>query len=276
MHGDGMYADGTDVGRQDRGGRGRRAAAILALILGLVGFAASMTGVAIQLLPRQFTASQQRQIEAWEVMRRWQTMPAGQIFPASVSYPLSAQLLQDAALNLDALRVSIAPQISDCAKAVTSTAAGAVLRRNGCEAVLRATYIDATRSYVMTVGVAVLPTASAAVSAGSGLSQARLATAARDAAGAARLSAGVLVVRFKGAAARLYDYNRQISASFTAGPYVVMYAAGYADSRPRVSVIHDTYSYAEMTSMAAGVAHSIANALAANPAPPHCPGSPGC
>ena len=100
MHGDGMYADGTDVGRRDRGGspgRGRRAAAILALILGLVGFAASMTGVAIQLLPRQFTASQQRQIEAWEVMRRWQTMPAGQIFPASVSYQLSAQVLQDAA-----------------------------------------------------------------------------------------------------------------------------------------------------------------------------------
>ena len=94
MHGDGMYADGTDVGRQDRGGspgRGRRAAAILALILGLVGFAVSMTGVAIQLLPRQFTAGQQRQIEAWEVMRRWQTMPAGQIFPASVSYQLSAR-----------------------------------------------------------------------------------------------------------------------------------------------------------------------------------------
>ncbi len=63
-----MYADGTDVGRQGHGGspgRRRRTAAILALILGLIGFAASMTGVAIQLLPRQFTAGQQRQIEAW-------------------------------------------------------------------------------------------------------------------------------------------------------------------------------------------------------------------
>ncbi len=95
-HGDGMDADGTEVRRRDRGGspgRGRRTAAILALILGLVGFAASMIGVAIQLLPRQFTAGQQRQIEAWEVMRRWQTMPAGQIFPASVSYQLSASLV---------------------------------------------------------------------------------------------------------------------------------------------------------------------------------------
>jgi len=276
MHGDGMYADGADMGRRDHGGRGRRAAAILALILGLVGLAVSMTGVAIQLLPRQFSAGQQRQIEAWEVMRRWQTMPAGQIFPASVSYQLSAQVLQDAApLDLDALRVSIAPQESDCAKAVTSAAAGAVLRRNGCEAVLRATYVDATRSYVMTVGVAVLPTEAAAASAAGSLSQARLA-AVRDAVGAGRLSAGVLVVRFRGVAARLYDYDRQISASFTAGPYVVMYAAGYSDSRPRVPVIQDAYSDDEMSSMAQGVAYSVANTLAASPAPPHCPGAPGC
>ena len=281
MHGDGMYADGTDVGRRGRGGssgRGRRAAAILALILGLVGFAVSVTAVAIQLLPRHFTAGQQRQIEAWEVMRRWQTLPAGQIFPASVSYQLPAQLLQDATpLDLDALRVSIAPQQSDCVKAVTSAAAGAVLRRNGCEVVLRATYVDATRSFVMTVGVAVLPTEAAAASAGSGLSQlsqARLAVA-RDPVGA-RLSAGVLVVKYRGTAARMYDYNRQISASFTAGPYVVMYAAGYSDNRPRVPVSDDNYSDKEMTHMALGVANSVANTLTANPAPPHCPGTPGC
>jgi len=270
-----MYADGTDAGRQSHGG-GRRAAAILALILGLVGFAVSMTGVAIQLLPRHFTAGQQRQIEAWEVMRRWQTMPAGQIFSASVPYQLSAQVLQDAApLDLDAVRVSIAPQQSDCAKAVTSAAAGAVLRRNGCEAVLRATYVDATRSYVVTVGVAVLPTEAAAASVGSGLSQAHLA-AAHDAGGAGRLPAGVMVVRFGGVGASRYNYYRQIVASFTAGPYVVMYAAGYSDSRPRVPVASDTYSYDEMTSMATGVAHSVANTLAASPAPPHCPGAPGC
>ena len=238
-----MYADGTDGGHQGRGGspgRGRRAAAIIALILGLAGFAVSAIGVAVQLLPRHFTAGQQRQIEAWEVMRRWQTIPAGQIFPASVSYQLSAKVLQDVApLNLDALRVSIAPQESDCAKAVTSAAAGAALRRNGCEAVLRATYVDATRSYVMTVGVAVLPNAAAAASADSGLTTPRLA-AARQASGHGRLPAGVLVVRFGGAGAGLYDYNRQISKSFTAGPYLVMYAAGYSDSRPRVPVAEDS------------------------------------
>ena len=275
MHGDGMYADGTNGGRRERAGRGRRVAAILALILGITGFAFSMIGVAIQLLPRQFTAGEQRQIEAWEVMRRWQTLPAGQIFPASVSYLLSATVLEDAApLQLDALRVSIAPQESDCAKAVTSVA-GKVLRKNGCEAVLRATYIDATRSYVMTVGVAVLPDAAAAVSADSGLSRPRLA-AAHEVSVAGRLQAGVLVVRFAGVGARLYDYSRQISDSFTAGPYVVMYAAGYSDSRPRVPVSEDKYSDAEMTSMAQGVARSVADTLAASPVPPHCPGAPGC
>ena len=234
-----------------------------------------MTGVAIQLLPRHFTAGEQRQIQAWEVLRRWQTMPAGRIFPASVSYQLSSLVLQDLdGLDLNALRVGIAPQQSDCAKAVTSATAGQVLRRNGCEAVLRATYIDETRSYVMTVGVAVLPTEAAARSAASGLSQPRLAAAHE--AGDARLQAGVQVVRYGGAQAGLYDYNRQIADAFTAGPYLVMYAAGYSDDRPRVPVSDDQYSDAEMTSMASGVAHFVANTLKATPALPHCPGAPGC
>ena len=182
--------------------------------------------MAIQLLPRHFSASEQRQIEAWEVMRRWQTMPAGQIFPASVSYQLSAQVLQDVApLDLDALRVSIAPQESDCAKAVTSAAVGAALRRNGCEAVLRATYVDATRSYVMTVGVAVLPNAAAAASADSGLARRGWPRRAMRSA-AVRLPAGVHGGQVRRHGVRLYDYHRQISKSFTAGPYVVMYAAG--------------------------------------------------
>jgi len=266
-------APGANPGRRFRA---RRAAAIIALILGLAGFAVSVFGAAVQMLPRHFTASQQRQIEAWEVMRRWQSMPAGQIFPASVSYQLSAKVLQDTVpLNLNALRVSIAPQQSDCAKAVTSAPAAAALRRNGCEAVLRATYVDATRSYVMTVGVAVLPNATAAASADSGLTTPRLA-AARQASAQGRLPAGVLVVRFRGAGAGRYDYSRQISASFTAGPYLVMYAAGYSDSRPRVPVAQDKYSDAEMTSMADGVARTVARTLAAAPAPPRCPGAPGC
>ncbi len=257
-------------------GRGRRVAARIALLLGVLGLAASAFGLAIQLLPRQFTAGQQRQIEAWQVSSRWQALPVGQIFPAAVSYQLPATVLEDAApLNLNALRVGIAPQQADCAKGVTNAAAGAVLRRDGCQTVLRATYVDSTHSYAMTVGVAVLPTDAAAASADSGLSQPRL-PAAGDADGAGRLDAGVSVVRFAGPAAQLYDYNRQISASFTDGPYLVMYAAGYADGRPRVPVSQDAYADAEMTSMARGVAQSVAATLGTSPAPPRCPGAPGC
>ena len=254
--------------------RGRRAVALIALALGLAGLAISMTAVAIQLLPRHFTAVQQRQIENWEIASRWQTMPAGQIFPASVGYQLPAQVLQGASpLNLDALRVGIARQ-SGCTTSAITAAAAAVLRRYGCEAVLRATYVDATRSYVTTVGVAALPTAAAAAAADAVLTPPPFAVAHR--AGASQLAAGVQVVRFGGTAAALYDYSRQVSASFADGPYLVMYAAGYADSRPRVPVASDRYSYAELTGLAQGVAQSVASRLAAQPAPPHCPGAPGC
>ena len=243
-------------------------------MLGLASFAISATGLATQLLPRQFSAAQQRQIVNWEIGSRWQQLTAGQIFPASIPYQLSAAVLQDATpLNLDALRIGVAPQ-SGCGTGVATSAAAAVLRRDGCQAVLRATYEDATRSYIMTVGVAVLPSDAAAAEAGRSLSQPRL-TAARSAE-TGRLAAGILVVRYHGTAAAMFDYSRQISASFAKGPYLVMYAVGYADSRPRVPVASDHYSYAEMTSLAQGVAHSVADTLAAKPPSPHCPGSPGC
>jgi hypothetical protein len=271
-----VTADPQAPGEPARSGvGGRRVRALIVLVLGLAGLVLSLTGLAVQVLPRHFTAAQQEQIEAWQVTSRWRVLPAGRIFPASVTYQLAPKVIQDAVpLSLDALRVGIAPQ-SGCAKGVT-TAAAQVLRRSGCEAVLRATYVDATRSYVTTVGIAVFPTAAAAFTAYQGLSQPPRLAATRDATGASRLAGGVQVVRFHGTASVLYDYSRQITASFPAGPYLVMYAAGYADSRPPVRASSDSYSYAEMTSLAAGVAKSVANTLAAPPAPPHCPGSPGC
>jgi len=261
--------------------KGRRAGALIVLAVGLAGLAISATVVTTQLLPRQFTAGQQQQIKNWEIASRWQQLPAGRIFPATVGYQLSNAVLEDATpLSLQALRIGIAPQ-SGCGTGVTTAAAAALLRRDGCKAVLRATYVDATWSYVMTVGVAVLPSDAAARSASQGLSRPRLAaadgitgtggTAARGA-----LNAGVRVVRYGGTAAGTYDYNRQISASFADGPYLIMYAAGYADNRPRVPVAEDHYADAEMTSLAAGVAQSVAGTLGVQPPSPHCPGAPGC
>jgi hypothetical protein len=253
--------------------RRRTGAAKIALALGLAGLAVSAAGLVIQLMPRQFTAAQQHQIESWEIAGRWRTMAAGDIFPATLSYQLSARTLMDATpLTVDALRVGIAAQ-TGCAAGVT-TAAAAVLARGGCQAVLRATYIDATRSYIMTVGVAVLRTTSAALAASRGLSPPRLAS--QHSVVPATLPAGVQVVTFRGAAAELYDYSRQIARSFNDGPYLIMYAVGYADSRPHVLVNQDPYSFAEMTSMAQGVAQSVANRLTVPPAVPRCPGAPGC
>jgi len=254
--------------------RPRRAATLAVLVLAVAGLAVSAVGISIQVLPRQFTATQQHQIEGWEIASRWQELTAGQIFPATVTYSLSAGVLQDTVpLSLDAVRVGIAPQ-STCARGVTTAAAAAVLRHSGCKAVLRATYVDATKSYILTIGVAVLPTAAAALDASRGLSRTRLAS--RGSGHATQLTPGVLVVRFRGGTTALYDYSRQIAANFSTGPYVVMYAAGYADSRPQVRVSEDPYSDAEMTSLAAGVAQTIARKLDAPPAVPHCPGALEC
>ncbi len=256
-------------------GRGRRAAAFVAVVLGVAGLAASLIGVAIQVLPRHFTAGQQRQIRAWEVSSRWQELTAGQIFPASVTYQLPGAVLYDTVpLNLAAARVGIAVP-SGCGSGVTAEAA-AVLRRDGCLAVLRATYVDATQTYVMTVGVAVLPSAAAATSAARKLSAPQLTSAHEKGGTDTAAAAGVLAVTFRGTAAGLYDYSRQVTGTLRAGPYLIMYAAGYTDDRPRVRVSQDSYSYAEMTSLASGVAQSVAGTLAATPPPPHCPGSPGC
>jgi hypothetical protein len=270
-----VTADLAVLGGPPQRPRGRRRAATLAvLVLGVAGLAVSAVGIAVQVLPRQFTATQQRQIESWEIASRWQELTAAQIFPATITYSLPAATLQDAVpLSLDAVRVGIAPQAT-CAQGVTSAAAAAVLRRSGCKAVLRATYVDATKSYILTIGVAVLPTAAAALDASQGLSQTRLAS--HENAHAALLAPGVLVVRFRGGTSALYDYSRQIAANFNVGPYLVMYAAGYADSRPQVKVSGDPYADAEMTSLATGVAQTIARRLDAPPAVPHCPGALEC
>ena len=99
------------------------------------------------MLPREFTRGQQQQIESWEIASRWQELTAGQIFPASVSYQLSATVLYDTTpLDLDAVRVGIAPQ-SGCGAGVTTAARrGAAPRRvpGGAARHLRRRHPDVT------------------------------------------------------------------------------------------------------------------------------------
>jgi hypothetical protein len=257
---------GVQPPNRARRGSQRWFAAIAALVLGVAGLAVALTGIAFQLLPRQFSAEQQRQITDWEVGKRWRTMPAGKIFPASLQYTPPRALSDDPTLQLTADRIGIAGQAS-CAAATDPAAVGAVLARHGCEAMLRATYVDGTDSYVITVGVAAMP------------GSAQVNAAERELAGVVGGSngAGVRTVPVAGSlAAAFTDSRRQLSASMPAGPYLVFYAIGYTDGRPSVPVTADHYADAEMTAAGAGVAQAVASQVGKSLPPPHCPGTPGC
>jgi hypothetical protein len=250
----------------DRGHLARRRTRILAItalvlgVLGLVGFGA---GTLVQLMPRKFTAVQQQQITDWEFGKSWRDLPAGTIFPASVSYAPPTTLDDDTSLTLSASRVGVAKQAS-CASA-TDPAVASVLDRDGCSAMLRATYVDDTDSYVVTVGAVVLPGADQA------------ATTLHAIAGIVALGSAVHAVPFSGTpAADFTDRRRQLSGVLSAGTYVVLYTVGYADSRPKEQVTADSYADQEMTSAGAGIARDVLSVLAAPVPPPRCPGAPGC
>jgi hypothetical protein len=260
--GAGPGADPAVMARRRRA----RLVAIILLVLGAVGFLASVAGLASQVMPRRFTASQQQQITDWELGKRWRALPASVIFPASVSYPPPGSLADDPSLALSAQRVGIASQAS-CVAATDPTAA-AVLDRDGCTAMLRATYVDETSSYVVTVGAAVLPGTARA-------SAAAKAIAADGSPGG--LGPTVHTVRFAGTLAGSFSNGRrQVSGVLAAGAYVVLYTVGYADSRPKEPVAGDNYAYGEMTNSGTGVAHAVLSVLAAPVASPRCPGTPGC
>lgn len=273
--------------------------AVVALAVGLAGLAASLVGVVTELLPRQFTAGQQRAIMSWETAGRWRTEPAGQIFPARVRYAPPAVLRFGTLRYLTARRIGIAPQGS-CSTG-TDRGASTVLMRHGCEALLRASYSDATDSYVLTVGVAVLPGKAQALAAGHALAghavpwhalaghalpaharparfaHARSKRSARSARARSAGVSGVLAARFTGTvSAGFGDARRQLLGSFSEGPYVVLYAIGYTDDRPRVPVADDHYADAEMSALGLGVARFVGTRLGAPPPAPSCPGAPGC
>jgi hypothetical protein len=246
-------------------GRGYRIG-VTALVIGLVGLVVSLYGVATQLMPRHFSTAQQQRITNWEYAKRWRELPAGQIFPAQVKYPPPSALDDDQSLTLSAHRVGIARQAT--CKSATDAAAAAVLDRNGCTALLRATYTDETGSYVVTVAAAVMP----------GAAQAK--NAARElaaAGGAGGTAPGVHAVAFKNTPAAWFtDKRRQLSGSLAAGGYLILYTVGYADSRPHEPVSGDSYADAELTNAGLGVADAVLTVLGAPVPAAHCPGVPGC
>ena len=239
-------------------------------LIAAAGLVAAGFGIDGQLKPRTFTASQRNRIEAWEVARRWRVMPRAKIFPAAVPYRVGGKPLgSGSGIRLTARRLEIAPQ-APCAKAAgASPAVLAVFRKNGCEALIRATYADSTGSLVLTVGVAILRDQASATAV------ARYLTG--DAATSPGAAAKDLVLRplhVDGTSAALFGTGqRQLSWVVGARSYVVLATVGYADGRPRVPVTSDSYTYLEMTSLARGVASVVAAPFGVAPPVPRCPGA---
>jgi hypothetical protein len=234
------------------------------LVAGTAGLAVSVTGAVIQLMPRSFSAAQREQIMAWEIGKRWRSWPAGEIFPQAIAYTLPGRAFGGGPpLPLTAQRVGIAPQ-APCRSAM-ARAAASVLAQHGCLAVLRATYEDTTKTLAVTVGVAVLPAMPAAQK-------------SADALGSpSDPRSGVRAVAFRRTAtARFGDRSQKLSWDRVAGPYLVLATVGYADGRPWLARGDDTYTQAELLSLASGAVQRVAAGLGAMPPPPHCPGSPAC
>jgi hypothetical protein len=260
---------GDGVSAPRPGGRWRRRSRQTAfgalLAAGLVGLAVSAVGIAHQLLPRHFTVAQNRAIATWEVERRWRAVPAGTIFPASVPYHLSASLLNSTSgLALKATLLGISP-VTSCARAASGMALR-VLRRHGCSDALRASYVDASGSLVATVAVAVLPSVTAAGTAvnqlsGSGATHSLLVRA-------------LAIPRTP--AAGFGTGQRQLSYATAGESYVIMATAGFADGRGPVHLAADDYLDGELTSLAYGLVGNAKSVLGDAPAPPACPGAPGC
>ncbi len=254
--------------------RGRRSLVVIILaMIGLCGLAVAAVGIRGQLKPRTFTPAQQKRIAAWEVAKRWRTTPKSQIFPLVIRYTLpSAAGAKGGGLKLSAKRLEIARQASCVKAAGGSQQFMSVLGGDGCAALLRSTYADASSSLVLTAGVAVLKDPASSMAAAKFLTGG----AAVGQGGVARQLV-LSPLRVSGTPAALYGYpQRQLSWVVAAGPYLVMATVGYADGRPRVRVPSDAYAYQEMTSLARGVAVRIAAPLGVTPPVPRCPGAPSC
>jgi hypothetical protein len=192
----------------------RRSGLVVVVALIVLGLAGVLGGGAAlgNELTRKATTSEQAAALAAEIASRWQRFPAGKIFPATLSY-----VNADGA-EMTMTRVGIAP-VSPCRAALAPSAFG-VVHRFGCVAMLRATYIDAGGTQAVTVGIAAFPSALAALQAQGDLE-------ASDA------GSGLDALGFSGTVAdKFSNAERGASDAQFAGPYLLLYTAGYTDAMP--------------------------------------------
>jgi hypothetical protein len=227
------------------------------LVVGVVALVAAGIGLYATLAPRPLTAAEKARYTAQAIAAQWHTRTPGQLFPGSVNYQVQQG---DTTVGP---RVGIAPQATCSAGADTSAAA--TLQRFGCQTVLRATYVDATGTYAVTVGVAVFPSKSAARSA-----QAALDTGDQK-------QPGVTAVPFQNTiTSRFGSAQRLIDQAQLAGPYVVMTAAGYTDGRTQASMPTDQSYPSALSGLSQAVAKTVAGEFTASPKVPRCTWGTSC
>ncbi|WP_345456243.1 hypothetical protein [Actinoallomurus oryzae] len=168
---------------------------------------------------RKPTAGEMYQAATEEVRDRWRTWPAERIFPDTVPYTSEQGGVEQAR------RVGIASG-TGCDSGIGARSA-AVLKRYGCRALLRATYVDQLQGIVLTVGVAAV-------------NDERAALAAKDALAPPDPTDPGDTLRAlpfpETIASRFDDAARQYAAAGQAGPYVVLTVAGQTDGRPGAAV----------------------------------------
>ena len=191
----------------------------LLALLGLCAACAGAAGLAAAAgrhpTQAQITAAGQR-----EQAVLWERLSAGQIFPSSVSY------MNTLGAETKATLVGIAPQ-APCRDAVDAKAAP-LLAAADCVTMLRATYADASGTALATVGIAVLPTSAAAATA-----MGKLAVS----------GGGLLPLSFPGTIASVFTSRARetYAVQAVAGPYLFLYAVGYADGRSTTLASQDNY-----------------------------------
>jgi len=190
-------------------------------------------------LTRHATKAEAAAAAASEVASRWRRLTLGQIFPATVSYQSVEGTVTYAKL------VGIASPAS-CQAALDESVARA-LSGSRCLTVLRATYVNSSRTLVTTIGVAVL---------GSPISATETTNHYNSSA------SGVRTVGFPGTIANAFGNQQRAAfgAVYPAPTYVLFYAAGFADGRSAKSAGSNVTP--EFSLLGVGILTTIQNTLA--------------
>jgi hypothetical protein len=205
-------------------------AAVCCLAAAIVAGTAAHAEFARKPTPAELSAA-----AAAAVAVRWRSWPTGRIFPAVLFY--TTQLLTHEA----ARRVGIAPQTA-CPAGLDAALRG-LAAREGCQAVLRATYLDQLEGTVYTIGVVAFASGRGGAAFERGLPR-----------GGSGIT-GLHALAFPGTASAAFnDAARQTATALQQGPYVLLTTAGYADGRPAKATGQSRGSiFAPAAQLAAGI-----------------------